>query len=398
MSLARRVSLKLAALAVAAAIWLPLAHLIYRPDLTDYLAESGISPKAQAIAVRHLKLWTDPELREIELRKMQQTNPEWDFMSRTFFVLALANMSLRDPALKPQALEIMEAIIDNTLRIEREKGLYHFLMSYARGGHWTMDPPRSQFLDGEIALMIAARRLIEEKESLREPLTERVTLMIDRMRQSAVLCAESYPDECWIFCNATSLAAIRLADVLDGTDHTAFINEWIATATAKLIEPGTGLLISAFEVSGRPAPAGPGPEGSSIWWAINMLQVVDEPFARQQYKLARAELGRSTLGFGYSREWPESCEEAPDVDSGPVVPGLGASAAASGLALIAAAKFDDHDYLGSLITSLNLVGFPTRSEGSELRYLASNAVGDAVLLYALVEGPLWREVERRAGR
>jgi hypothetical protein len=83
-----------------------------------------------------------------------------------------------------------------------------------------------------------------------------------------------------------------------------------------------------------------------------------------------------------------------DVDSGPVIPLLGASASASGLAIMAAAAFDDVEYLRALFTSLEFAGFPAKHQG-RLRYQASNQVGDAVLLYAMTEGPLWDLVRTR---
>jgi hypothetical protein len=81
----------------------------------------------------------------------------------------------------------------------------------------------------------------------------------------------------------------------------------------------------------------------------------------------------------------------PDVDSGPIVPWLDASAGSSGLALLGASAFGDRDYLGGLLASLELAGF---REGG--RYRASNQVGDAVILYALSFGPLWRRVRGEA--
>ena len=383
-------------MAVAAAIWLPCVHLLFKPDCAQYRSSAGVAPKARMLAAQHLAVWTDPELRQRELRNMQVRNPEWDFMSRTFLVLALANMALCDAACRPQACEIIDLVLEETLRIERERGLYHFLMGYAsRTGAWKVQPPRSQFLDGEIALMLAARRMVEEKPEYRALLAERVEAMIARMRQSPVLSAESYPDECWLFCNTVALAAIRMADVLDGTDHAAFLAEWVAVARERLVEPGTGLLISAYAVSGRPAPCGSGPEGSSIWMACHMLQLADRAFAADQYGRAQKALGRSVLGFGYSREWPAESPGWADVDSGPVLPVLGASASASGLALVAGAAFDDRDCLTRVLTTVNFLGFPEERDG-RLRYRASNPVGDAVLLYAMVLGPLWEEVERRA--
>ena len=47
------------------------------------------------------------------------------------------------------------------------------------------------------------------------------------------------------------------------------------------------------------------------------------------------------------------------------------------------------------LSSLNLVGFPEETKG-QLEYHASNPVGDAVLLYSLVLGPLFGEAKGRA--
>jgi hypothetical protein len=51
------------------------------------------------------------------------------------------------------------------------------------------------------------------------------------------------------------------------------------------------------------------------------------------------------------------------------------------------APFDDDEYLESLLASVNFAGFPEEKNG-ERKYLASNPVPDAVLLYAFMEGPL----------
>jgi hypothetical protein len=186
-----------------------------------------------------------------------------------------------------------------------------------------------------------------------------------------------------------------MGDILDGSDNAEFLKSWVATAKNKLMDQQTGILISAFSVKGVPSPAAAGPEGSSIWMAAHMLEVVDPEFAKDQYQRAREELGGTLLGFGYSREWPVGLEGVMDIDSGPVVPVLGASASASGLAVMAAAAFGDDKYLEKLMTSLQFAGFSTE-KNSKLRFLASNQVGDAVLLYAMTEGPLWKEVIRRA--
>ena len=219
-------------------------------------------------------------------------------------------------------------------------------------------------------------------------------MMTRQMEAGPVLCGESYPDECWMFCNTVALAALRMADVLEGTDHSAFCRQWVAMAKRKLVHAPSGLLVSSFSLRGDVMD---GPEGSSIWMVAHCLELVDEGFARDQYGRARKELGRTLLGFGYAREWPVTWRGPMDIDSGPVIPGIEASPGASGLAVLAASSFGDREFLSSLITSLEAFGFPHQRNG-ELKYCASNQVGDAVLLYAMVQGPLWQKVKEAAAR
>lgn len=386
--LRRRALLGAASLALATAIWLPCLHLFYTPKSSP----TPVPARADQLAAHQLDLFRDRALHEREAGRMRRSNPEWDFMGRTFLTYSLAEMALRDPAKRPRYLDALDGIVDDTLRREREEGLYYFLMPYARRAAFTVQPARSQFIDGEIALMLALRRLAAERDDYRPLLTARVEAMIARMKQSPVLSAESYPDECWTFCNTVALAAIKTADVLDGTDHGAFIREWIETAKARLVDPATGLLVSSYGLDGRTRD---GPEGSSIWMSAHMLRAVDPAFAEDQYRRAKKELSRTILGFGYAREWPPSRRGPEDVDSGPVIPGLDVSGGSSGLAFVAASSFGDRSYFGALSATLDFAAFPS-DRGGRLRYCASNQVGDAVVLYSLVLGPAWDAL--RAGR
>jgi hypothetical protein len=389
-----RILAGLAALVIAAVIWLPCLHLVFTRPLSEFCQNQGLSPKARQLAAWQLKLWTEPGLREQELNKMRVSNAEWDFMGRSFFVWSLANMALRDPASKPLYLETMDQIIDETLRLEKQEGMCFFLMPYAKDGHYVIQPAHSLFLDGEIALMLASRRVVEEKPEYKVLLTGRVSAMVERFQKSPRMMLESYPDECWTFDHCVALDAIRMADYLDGSDHSALIHDWIAMAKQKLVDRESGLLISSFMTDGTPLY---GPEGSTIWMVAHSLQLLDEDFARDQYKRARKELGAITLGFGYAHEWPKSWKGEADIDSGPIIPVFDISAGSSGMAPIAASAFHDDEFLKSLAATLDFAAFPSRT-GGRLKYCASNQVGDAALLYAATLGPLWQKVKTGAKR
>jgi hypothetical protein len=375
----RRLLLGAASIAAGATAWLPSLHLLYvRPP-------AALAQRAEELARYQLDMFRSQAMREGEAERMRLTNPEWDFMGRTFLAYALAEMAVRDPAARARHLAAIDDIVADTLRREREGGLYYFLMPYARRAPFRVQPARSLFLDGEIALMLALRRLVEEREDYKPLLAERVAAMVPRMGRSPVLSAESYPDECWTFCNTVALAAIKAADVLDGTDHAAFIRAWIDSARERLVDRQTGLLVSSYTLEGQTKD---GPEGSSIWMAAHMLHAVDAALGEDQYRRARSALGRTVLGFGYAREWPPSHQGQVDVDSGPIVPGLDASGGSSGLAFLGAASYRDADYLSALHATLDLAAFPVERDG-RLHYAASNQVGDAVILYSMTIGPLW---------
>jgi hypothetical protein len=385
----KRILLGLSALSAAGMVWLLGLHCFFTRSAESFHTATGLSPAARELAARHLQLWTEPDLRRQELGRMRASNAEWDFMGRSFLVWSLANMALREPASRGVYLEAIDRIIDETLRLEKQEGFYFFLMSYAKARPFVMKPERSLFLDGEIAMMLAARRLAEEKPEYRSLLTERVNLMAERFQASRNHVLESYPDECWMFDHAVALAAIRMADHLDGTDHLGLCVDWIEMAKRKLVDRESGLLVSSFTTDAEPLD---GPEGSSLWMVAHCLQLVDPEFARDQYARARRELGRTTLGFSYAREWPASWKGPQDIDSGPIIPVFQISAGSSGMAFIGASAFDDREFLASLSATLDFAAFPSRKNGS-LKYCASNQVGDAALLYAATLGPLWQKVQ-----
>jgi hypothetical protein len=390
----KRILAALLVLTVAAVIWLPCLHLVFARPVSEFRQADGLSPKARQLAARHLLSWTDPVQRKTELERMRASNAEWDFMGRGFVVWSLANMGLRDPRSKDFYLQAMDQIIDETLRLEKEKGMYFFLMSYAQASHYVMKPERSLFLDGEIAMMLASRRMLQEKEEYKSLLTDRVKIMTEEFNRAPHFLLESYPDECWTFDHGVALDAMKMADYLDGSDHSKLIHDWVAMAKQKLIDRESGLLLSSYTTDDVPLG---GPEGSSLWMVAHSLQILDADFARDQYQRARKQLGEITLGFGYAHEWPATWTGPANIDSGPIIPVFNISAGSSGMAFIGASAFEDNTFLESLNATLDFAGFPSRKSG-QLKYCASNQVGDAALLYAATLGPLWQKIEEGAKR
>ncbi len=385
------------ATALATAVVLGSLHLFYRPH-ADIRLE-----------LREGLLWSqlsDLGDHDQRVQRMRLANPEWDFMRRTFVVLALANFALDGPRLNSDldadhALRLIDECIDETLELERTHGQGYFLMSYWRTAPFVQQPMRSVFVDGEIALMLAVRAVVADHshravpaEELRRTLQrraeldQRVAIIVHGLETSSLGLLESYPNEGWTFCNSAALAALAISDSVSGTNHRALIARSLRSMRTRLVQSASGLLVSEFTMDGHHLG---GPEGSSIFFVAHMLQFVDPAFAQAQYQTARAALRRELLGFAWAAEWSNGHSNSSDVDSGPIIPLLDLSAGASGMAILGAAAFDDGRYLDGLLTTINFAAFPralphTHSyspSGDALHLLASNAVGDAALLYAL---------------
>jgi hypothetical protein len=344
------------------------------------------SARAEAILAEQVGAWEQAAAAgrvPAELDAMRSINAEWDFMARTFLVLSLANRAIEEPLLEERYLAVMDAMIEDTLRAERELGQEHFLMPYGRVGGWTQGG-RSVFVDGEIALMLTARRVVSP-DRWGEHARARVVVVEAQLERGL---AESYPDEGWLFCHSMAIAALRLHDHVEGSDHAELARGWVEMAKRELVDADTGLLVSAFRMDGAHLD---GPEGSSIWLAATNLALVDPDFADQQYALAREELGASLMGLGYAREWPASWQGHTDVDSGPIVPGIQASASSSGFALLASRAFGDERWHRQLVRALDAAD-AIMAQDPHLAAMADNAVGEAVILYAFSFGPLWEEV------
>jgi hypothetical protein len=306
-------------------------------------------------------------------------------MARTFMVLAFANHALADPERRAMYLAMIDRIVDTTIADDDRAGPHVFLLPYSHRAPFRDTAGRSLFVDGEIALMLAARQLVErapEREVMTRMWIERV---IGQLERAPKLFGESYPDEVWVFCNTVALGAIRLHDASVGTPeaHADLMKRWVASARETSIDRATGLLVSKTTLDGD---VGDGPEGSTLWLAADMLLLVDEDFARDQYARARRELGGELFGYAWAREWPAAWPGRDDIDSGPTVPIVGANAGSSGLALVAARAFHDDAFTRGLVASLELAGFPAHGGAT---YAAGNPLPDAHLLNPLASGPQW---------
>jgi hypothetical protein len=185
----------------------------------------------------------------------------------------------------------------------------------------------------------------------------------------------SYPEMWYPTDNLPALAGLERYAETFGAPETTAPKRWVQSMKEHYLDPSTGLMCSYADPV-RKRPLSP-PRGIALMFAVPFLQVVDEEFAADQYARAKRYLVKEAMGLAAVREFVKGQEGQADVDSGPVIFGLGQSA--SGFALGAAGAMKDSSLLAALERSAVIVGNPSW-HGNELVFEGMPVVGQAVLL------------------
>ena len=167
------------------------------PSLHLFFEEQPVDLGNKLIA--HQVYLLDTKMIDNKRQKMRRSNPEWDFMSRTFTILALLNQALREPQRQEILLRYVDEIIEDT--IDKDKSAEHdyFLLPYVDTAPFQDAGAHSLFIDGEIAIMLAARQIVDRSSKYDSELNQRIRTILDQMQSAPTLSGESYPDECWTF-------------------------------------------------------------------------------------------------------------------------------------------------------------------------------------------------------
>jgi hypothetical protein len=174
------------------------------------------------------------------------------------------------------------------------------------------------------------------------------------------------------------MAALRTADAAAGTDHRRLVERWRARAMA-LADREWGLL--PHRVVPDSGVALDGPRGSSQSIIQRFWPIVDPQGAARVYRRFRAAFVTRELGVVGVREHPRGVDGGGDVDSGPLV--LGLSASASAVTIGSARAVGDRRLARTLAREAELLGLAFTWRG-ERRYAAGVLpVGDAFLAWAL---------------
>ena len=195
-----------------------------------------------------------------------------------------------------------------------------------------------------------------------------------------------YPEQFWPCDTVVAAAALaRAAVLLDRPEWLRTVRTW-RDRVSRQVDPATGLLPHRVDASGAALDS---PRGSSqsiiqAFWPSIALTLDDRPDHDTWSRFTAAFVTRE-VGLVGVREFPRGTAGAGDVDSGPLI--LGVSASASVVTLAAARAVGDEAVAQSLNREAELLGLPLGGFGQRRYALGALPVGDAFVAWARSQNP-----------
>ncbi|WP_018344755.1 hypothetical protein [Cytophaga aurantiaca] len=187
---------------------------------------------------------------------------------------------------------------------------------------------------------------------------------------------ESYSGHAWPADMFVAMASLSNYEKVYTPAFQSDIQSWLVKVKGKLdpvthliphkVYPETGALIE-------------GPRGSSLGLSLRFLAEIDPAFGKEQFALDRMHFITTKFGLPAVREYPKGNYNLGDVDSGPVIFGVGFSAT---IVMIGTMSMYDHATLANQqYTTIHAFGFETGNDEEKKYLFGTLPMGDAFIAW-----------------
>lgn len=134
---------------------------------------------------------------------------------------------------------------------------------------------------------------------------------------------ESYNQQSWPADMFVAMASLRNYDKIFGQKYQSQITDWLKKVKERF-DPNTNMI--PHKVDSENGTVKFGSRGCSMALSLRMLVEIDSVFARTQFNIFDSLFTDKTFGLPSIREYPKGTNGFGDIDSGPVIFGVGFSA------------------------------------------------------------------------
>ncbi|MEY9214024.1 hypothetical protein NI17_021810 [Thermobifida halotolerans] len=310
---------------------------------------------------------------------MQALFPEGYFFTHALYGLTWLSVAQRAPERRDEALAEARWTLE---RLSSPEGTAPFPAD-AVPAHGVFHAGWSTWLRGRLVAAAGGARAAPEEMAALDAAAEELAAAFETSIADGTPFLSAYPGQAWPVDSVVAMAALRLRDHLAGEDRYALLFRTWMTQVRTRLDPVTGLIPHRVDaVDGRVLQ---GARATSQSLLLRFLFEIDPEWAAADYTVFRELFASDTAMLPGVREHPRGDDSPGDVDSGPLV--LGLSASASTVAIADAVLAGDAPTAAALTGLAEAAGMAVEW-GGERRYLGGVLpVGDAFLMWALATTP-----------
>ena len=363
--------------------------------------ESPLADEAVTVLeARFDRLLADPDAYARMVNEECTPFPEGDLFPYTLPALAYANLAIAAPERSARSRRNMEILIKLAApavrkRLKPRDGDLSRVTSYGRNATYLC----------QFNLVLGAYRLAggdDRHEPVREALTKATRKALQAAEGKPM---HSFPGYTWTFDTIPCLLTLAVDDHLAARERGSEARTHLSWLARNATDSGTDLPNSRVDPKSF-APTDV-PRGCELSWRVSLMALMAPEEARTLYRTYVDGFWRERLIFAGFAEWPEGVKRKEDMDSGPIIMGIGMAASALGLSAarstgdayrflrLSAQMSKTREGLEELINNnpdvnVLLCGmFPVKK-----KYYTGFLFGDAVLFYALS----WTDWKLTGGR
>ncbi|HEX2697772.1 MAG TPA: hypothetical protein VHM28_08690 [Anaerolineales bacterium] len=378
--------------------FMPAGILIH--DLRDPGLSTGETPRFtfrwhQSLSKRY-EVWARERVasgRATQLNTYNISGTEWPMFSAAFYLWATETLEeswKADPSLAPEApSQYAHGAIEATAALVADPGNAAWVKN-----HWGPDYLHHEDLFYRMLLIsgLTSYQKLSGQKTYESLLRDQVESLAKEIDESPFGLLDDYPGECYPIDILPAIAAIRRADAVLGTDHSAFAERALRAFESSRLDPATGLptyVADSMTGQGYGSARGIGSSFMLIWAPELWPQTATEWYGR--YDQYFWQEGPMLAGF---REFPRAYPMPSfwlDVDAGPVIADYGTAASAFG---IGSARVNGHFEQAYPLSAEALVAsWPLPDDTLLAPRLLSNLsdapyVGETALLFSFTRKPL----------
>lgn len=242
----------------------------------------------------------------------------------------------------------------------------------------SLNLPYGAFYSGWTTYLLGQKLSVEHPDKRSRDEIERFKKQCDKIAE--VVRGDIYPasyfGKAWPADVVVCMAALALYDRIFESRYSESIQHWLHRVKQDL-DP-IGLIPHAVETdSNKPMENA---RGSSQSLMLNFLWGIDREFANEQFVLYKKHFLDYRFGLPGIREYPKGNVGVCDVDSGPVIFGIGAAASIVGLRTMS--LYGEKDISIAMRNSIEAFGFPFANDGHKKYLFGQLPIADAFIAWS----------------